>query len=103
MAIYRFMGKETQYITFEITLSNGSKCQVRYRKCYISIPVLHKRVDHFEFRGNVYISHTLYFSHSILLDYDAAFDYRNEAVRIANELAGFTRNERDVQLSLLDS
>lgn len=104
MNSFQLMEEEQQTdIVFEVTLGNGSICRVRYRKCYIGIPALHKRVDHFEFRGNRYISHTLYFSRSILLEYDAAFDYRNEAVRIANELAGFTQNETDVQLSLLDS
>ena len=97
------MRNDTQDITFEITLANGSTCQVRYRKCYIGLPALQKRLDHFEIHGNRYISPTLDYSHHLLLGYAAAFDYRYEAIRIANELAGFTQNDTDVQLSLLDS
>lgn len=97
--------KEMQVIDFRIVLKNGSKCSVRYFPKYSGGYELdigngirfYHRMDHFEFRGNIFVSDTLYRSHFIQIDHNGELSYRDIAERIANEIAGFEKEENTQQ------
>lgn len=99
--------KQRQFIDFEIVLRNGSKCSVRYFPSYLGGYEIetgrgerfYHRVDHFEYRGNRFISETLYLSHFIQVENDREIDYRGIALEIANEIADFEK-EVNTQLAL---
>jgi hypothetical protein len=99
--------EQKPFIDFEIMLKNGSRCSVRYFPDYLGGYEIetgkgkkfYHRVDHFEFRGNRFVSDTLYRSEFIMLDHDQKIDYREIAVRIANELAGL-EGQTNSQLAL---
>ena len=100
------MKKENK--TFEITLLNGSKCNVTFYCKWSGDRILttdkgedfYYRVDHFEFRDNHFISHTGYKSHFLNFDNDEVYDPVEAATELGNAFANLERKEKQ-QLTLL--
>ena len=92
---------KNNYITFEITLKNNTKCKVNYCKKYAYDKELNYRVDHFEFENNYYISETGYRSHFLNIEPNLTIDPEEIAIKIGNELIGIDERQQQIQQALI--